>query len=141
VVRRQRAASVLHTLDTGPYRVEVEFGDARAAGDVQVRSGVTVIETLDLSAGRVGLYGVLPTPGGPIFEPIEWTVREVASGAEIRDRTASSEWVLPVGTYRVEGRRGEWRGESTLVVRPGAESVLAVPFESSERHAASPDPG
>ncbi|MGH0033535.1 MAG: vWA domain-containing protein [Myxococcota bacterium] len=126
-VRQGRSASALYTLATGSYRVEVVHGQARASAPVAVRSGITVIETLDLHAGRVGLYGALPAPGGPISDPILWRVR-AADGTEYRSERAASEWVLPVGEYRAVGRRGPWRGEASWVVRPGARSLVPVTF-------------
>lgn len=138
VVRDEVAASVLYTLDTGDYTVEVAHGRARAGSDVRVRSGVTVIETLDLGAGVVGIFGALPAPGGPISEPVTWLLRGPGD-VEYRSVAAAPEWVLPTGAYHVVGRHGDWRGEIDLVVRPGAERVWPVTFESGAAPAASPD--
>jgi Ca-activated chloride channel family protein len=131
LVRESESASVLYTLDTGAYHVEVVRDQARANADVEVRSGVTVIETLDLEAGRVGIYGNLPAPGGPIFDPVLWRVRGPGEAA-FRSVVASPQWVLPTGEYRVEGRRGDWRGEARIVVRPGAQTLVSVTFRSDD---------
>jgi len=129
LLREDVRPSTLYTLDTGRYSVEASRGEARAAGEFEVRSGVTVIGTLDLEAGELGLYGKLPAPGAVIMSPVEWTL--TGSDGRVHALSAASpRVVLPAGVYRISAHRGEREGQGTVEVRPGGEATVGLVLQA-----------
>lgn len=123
-------ATLLLSLDAGRYQVTVQFGDTEVRELVDLSPGALSTHTIPLHAGTARVFASLPPPGGPIQDDVAWRVYalgEGASGRPIAERTsAGHNFVLPVGTYRVDGELGDRSGSQVVEVEPGGATALGV---------------
>jgi hypothetical protein len=112
--------------------VEAIHGDTSISQIVAVRSGVTRTYTLDLQAGVLRVFGVMPPPGGAINDVIEWAVFDASSPQRASDlpvaqaRSAGHAFVLPTGRYRVGAQYGKWSGAATVELRAGETASVGL---------------
>ncbi len=130
-VHKASSVTCLIRLEAGRYEIHARFGDTERRVRIELRAGVIQPHTVDLEAGEARVFASLPPPGGPLLDPVEWTIRPLdASGRRsdpiVERRTTIQTFVLPVGRYHVTGRHGALIGDAVMSVEAGRSEVVSV---------------
>jgi len=131
LLSKRDGANALINLPKGTYRVKASYGETDTYWDIDVLPGKTQSMKLALDAAEVKVFGVLPPPGGPVHDPIDWQVESLSGshpGAKLT--TPSHTFVLPAGRYRVSGQLSGKTGDREVELSPGESTSLSITLKS-----------
>lgn len=130
-VHEAKRSTLLVRLEAGHYEIRARYGDTERRVRIELRAGVIQPHTIDLEAGEARVFASLPPPGGPLLDPVEWTIRPLDERGNraapiVERRTTIETFVLPVGRYHVTGRHGNLIGDVVMRVEAGRSDAVAV---------------